>query len=510
MASVVESVVINAPVEDVWRILRDFNSHRDWHPAIAESAIEDGFPADAVGAVRRFRLKDGGLLREQLLTLDDRNHALSYCLVEGPIPLFDYVASIRLKPVTDSAATFWEWRSSFRPPHERRDELVALVRDDIYRAGFQALARCFRQRPQPQAPVSRPPPAGASRPLPQAGQETRPAPAVPSGAMRSTGAIVVDRHGGPEVLVPETIDVRPPGPGEVQVRHTAIGVNFIDVYCRTGYFDLLPLPGVPGMEAAGRIEALGPGVTGITLGARVAYACPPVGAYAGLRTMSPELMVPLPDDIEDEVAAAVLLKGVTASFLLHDVHPVGPGDVVVVHAAAGGVGSILTQWATALGAHVVATVSTEDKTELPRQAGAARVVVRSHEDFVSAVRDVTSGRGADVVFDAIGRDTFLQSLDALAVRGHLVSFGQASGPVGSWDIGSFASKSARISRPNYGHYTDTPDKIRLHSERLFTAIRSGAVRVARPASYALSDAARAHRDLESGRTVGSIILLPGD
>jgi NADPH:quinone reductase-like Zn-dependent oxidoreductase/uncharacterized protein YndB with AHSA1/START domain len=500
MVDIRQSTVIDAPVEDVWRILRDFNGHDRWHPAIAASAIEAGAPVDMVGAVRRFRLADGGELREQLLSLSDDQHTLSYCLLEAPLPLMGYVATIRLKPVTDGARTFWEWRSAFRPPEHRREELTALVRDGVYRAGFEAIRRMFGGRAA-ETRQMQPPPVPAPRIV-------RPASIVvaqPSAAM--TRAVLVERYGGPEVLEFKEIGLPAPAPGEVLIRHTAIGVNFIDVYCRTGYFDLLKLPGVPGMEAAGIVEASGPG-TGFSPGDRVAYACPPVGAYAERRVMSSELLVRLPDDIADETAAAGLLKGVSASFLLHDVHTVRPGQVVLVHAAAGGVGQFLVQWARLIGATVIATVSSEDKARIAERLGAQHVIVYSREDFVDQVMRITAGRGADVIYDAVGANTFAGSLEALAVRGHLVSFGQASGPVGNWDIGGFASKSVTISRPNYGHFTDTRERLLPHVERLFAMLRQGRLTIDTPTRYPLARAADAHRDLEGRRTTGSLVLIP--
>ena len=505
MVSIVESAVIDAPVDDIWHVLRDFNSHMVWHPAIAESRIEESMPSDSVGAVRCFTLKDGGMLREQLIMLDDAKRELAYCLMEGPLPLFDYVASIRVKPVTDGNRTFWQWRSSFRPPTERREEMISLVRDGIYRAGFGGLAAYLRRRGRAEPAQRQAAPLQAETVAVAAPRPVRPADAA---ASRQVEAIVVARHGGPEELVSRRIGVPDPAEGEVLLRHSFIGVNFIDVYCRTGYFDLLVPPGVPGMEAVGRVEAVGPGVEWLRAGDRVGYACPPVGAYAAMRVMQPDLLVRLPDWVDDEIAAASLLKGVTASFLLHDVHHVQQGEVVVVHSAAGGVGSLLTQWASALGARVVATVSTDEKAAVARAGGAERVVVRREENFVSVVREMSDGRGASAVFDAIGRDSFRQSIDALALRGHLVSFGQASGPVGSWDVGAFASKSIRVSRPNYGHFTGTPDDIQTQSSRFFSALDQGIVRVARPTRFALAKAAEAHARLEAGRTTGSLVLVP--
>ncbi|OBQ75397.1 hypothetical protein A8146_01440 [Mesorhizobium loti] len=331
---------------------------------------------------------------------------------------------------------------------------------------------------------------------------------VGAGQAATTRAIVVERYGGPEELRLEDIALPPPAQNEARIRHTVIGVNFIDVYCRTGFFDLLQPPGVPGMEAAGIVEAVGPAVSGFSIGDRVAYACPPVGAYSERRNMAPELLVHLSDDIADEIAAAGLLKGVSASFLLHDVHAVRPGVIVLIHAAAGGIGQLLVQWARHLGATVIATVSSDDKARIVERLGAHHVIVYSREDFTEAVMRLTGGRGADVVYDAVGNDTFAGSLAALAVRGHLVSFGQASGPIGNWDIGRFASKSLTISRPNYAHYTDNPDKLGTHVARFFQALRQGVVRLEPPTRYALANAAEAHRDLESRRTTGALVLMP--
>jgi NADPH:quinone reductase len=506
MVQVRQSTLIDAPVDAVWRVLRDFNGHDRWHPLIASSAIEDGQPLDMVGAVRRFRLAGGGELREQLLSLSDERRALTYCLLEAPLPLMGYVATIRLKPVTDGNRTFWEWCSEFRPPEHRRDELVSLVRDGVYRAGFEAIRGMFGRHPIRARDVP------ARSPLPTTLQPAEPlssAAAPASVPARTTRAIVVEAYGGPEVLQPkELILPRRPAPGEVLVRHSVIGVNFIDVYCRTGYFDLLTPPGVPGMEAAGIIEEVGEGVSRVSPGDRVAYACPPVGAYAERRVMSPEMMVRLPSDVSDETAAAGLLKGVTTSFLLQDVHPVRAGQTVVVHAAAGGVGQLLVQWARDLGATVIGTVSDVGKARIAEQLGAQHAVVRSREHFIDAVMRITGGRGADVIYDGIGADTFGSSLDALAVRGHLVSFGQASGPVGSWDIGRFASKSATVSRPNYAHFTDTREKLVPHVERFFGMLRAGRLIMASPIRYPLEHAADAHRDLEARRTTGSLVLVP--
>ncbi|HEY0836381.1 MAG TPA: SRPBCC family protein, partial [Azospirillum sp.] len=357
MPRVARSTIIDAPVGEVWRVLRDFNAHRDWHPAVADSLIEDGLAPDEVGAVRRFRLTGGGVLREQLLTLSDRDFSLSYCILDAPVPLAGYVAQIRLRPVTDGGGTFWSWSCQFDCPPEREAELVRLVAEGIYEAGFSALSAHLR------GDTDKPSPAQRGR-----------VPERSEGRVGESDAIVVRAYGGPEVMQWTRVPVPPPGPGEVTIRHAAVGVNFIDVYCRTGYFRLLQPPGVPGMEGAGVVEAVGPGVAQVTPGERVGYACAPVGAYAERRTMPAELLVPLPDDIDDETAAAVLLKGMAAEFLLHRVHAVREGEVLLVHAAAGGVGVLLCQWASALGATVIGVVGSEAKARVARAHGCAHVV----------------------------------------------------------------------------------------------------------------------------------------
>ena len=511
MARVVESAILDVPVEEAWRWLRDFNSHRLWHPAIAASRIEDDAPPDGVGAVRTFSLRSGGELREQLLRLDDEARELSYCLIDSPIPLHDYVATIRLRPVTDDGRTFWQWESEFAPPPERRRELCALVAEDIYKAGMKALERFIREnavvkigrdhaepKPGDRGMPQPTPPAHHDRDL--SGRDTGTGPSLPA------RAIMMDRYGGPEVLVERQVTVPPPGTGEVRIRQSHVGVNFIDVYCRSGYFNLVTPPGIPGMEAAGEVESVGAGVTHLRAGDRVAYACAPTGSYASLRTMKADLVVRLPDRLTNRQAAAGLLKGVTAGFLLHDVHAVRAGETVVVHAAAGGAGSLLTQWASSLGAHVIATVSSPAKAEVAWANGAREVVIGRGAAFVERVLELTGGEGADVIYDAVGRDSFRASLDALAIRGHLVSYGQASGDIGAVEIGPLASKSVTLSRPNYGHFTRDRAMMQMQAERLFEAVGSGRITIAEPTVRSLGEAARVHAELESGATTGAIVL----
>jgi NADPH:quinone reductase-like Zn-dependent oxidoreductase len=508
---ILRSAVIDAPVEAVWRLLRDFNGHAAWHPAIATSRIEAGDPADMVGAIRAFRLADGSFLREQLVALSDLKRQLTYSLLEAPLPLIDYVATVRLRPVTDADATLVTWQSRFRPPASQAAALARLVAEDIYDAGFRALRAHFealpRRSPSPLAGEGR---GGGKDGNLLASPVLRPqsASAPPPVAAIDARAIVVERYGGPETMVVRTTQAPPPAAGEARIRHAAIGVNFIDIYCRTGFFNLLRPPGVPGMEAAGTVLDVGEGVTHLRAGDRVVYACEPVGAYAEARTMPAALLVPLPSNIDEETAAAIFLKGVSAEFLLHAVHPVRAGETILVHAAAGGMGLLLTQWATALGARVIGTASTEEKARRARAAGCAEVIPYSGGEFASETRALTAGRGIDVVYDGIGAATFAGSLDALAARGHLVSFGQASGPIGAYDIGDMAGKSITVSRPNFSHYTSDPNELRARAERLFEALRRGVVAATIDRRLPLADAAAAHRRLENRDNIGAIILIP--
>jgi NADPH:quinone reductase-like Zn-dependent oxidoreductase len=488
---VVRSTVVDAPIDHVWPTLRDFNSHALWHPAVAESVIEDGQPPDEVGCVRRFRLRSGEELREQLLSLSDRERRFTYCILDSPLPLIGYVATVTLRSVTDGDRTFWDWRSSFAAPPGREEELARLVAEAVYEAGFDGL-RAFLRR------------GGAAR------LHSRVSGAAPrwSRASIPAEAIVIRRHGGPDELVLARVEAAPPAPGEVRIRHTAIGLNYLDVYMRTGQSALLTPPGTPGVEAAGEVLDTGEGVSHLLPGDRVAYACPPVGAYATVRTMRADQVVPLPPHISDEVGAAILLKGMTAEYLLRRVHRIRRGVVVLVHAAAGGVGLLLCQWARHLGATVIGTVSTEEKARLAREAGCDYPIVVTREDFVSRVRDITSGRGADVVYDGVGAATMTGSLEALAPRSHLVSYGHASGAPGPVEPALLSAKSASMTCPVLFHFTEEPDLLRDMSRAVFRAVDLGILRVVINHRYPLGAAAEAHRDLEGRRTTGSVLLMP--
>ncbi len=321
--------------------------------------------------------------------------------------------------------------------------------------------------------------------------------------------VVVRRHGGPEVLEIEAYDPPPPGPGEVRVRHTAIGLNFIDVYFRTGLYPPPQLPFTPGFEACGVVEEVGEGVDFLRVGQRVAYGTGPLGAYCDVRTMPAEVLVPIPDHIPDEVAAAMMLKGMTVRYLLRRTYEVKPGDWILFHAAAGGVGLIACQWAKHLGAVVIGTVGSDAKAELARAHGCDHPINYSREDFVARVEALTGGEKLPVVYDGVGRATFLKSLDCLRPLGLMVSFGNASGPVEPFDIGLLAKKGALfLTRPTLFVYTRTRELLLEHARDVIEVVGSGVVRIEIGQRFPLDQVAEAHRALEARRTVGATVLLP--
>lgn len=321
-------------------------------------------------------------------------------------------------------------------------------------------------------------------------------------------AIILRQHGGPEALKLESIEIGPPAAGELQIRQTAIGVNFHDVYVRSGLYRTLVLPGIPGIEGAGRVEAIGPGVTGFEIGDRIGYVSSRYGAYASRRNLEARLALKLPDSLDDRLAATVLLKGLTAEMLLRRVTRVGPGMTILVHAAAGGVGRLLCQWAAHLGATVIGTVGSEAKAVIARQAGCRHTILYRTTDFVEAVRRITDGRGVDVAFDSVGKDTFYGSLGALANLGHLVNFGQSSGPVEPLAVSRLAAKSNSVTRPILFHYTDDPERLREMAGAVFDAFARGVLSAVPGRALPLADAARAHQALEARSVEAPFVLIP--
>jgi len=322
-------------------------------------------------------------------------------------------------------------------------------------------------------------------------------------------AIQIDRFGDPDVMHLATVPLGEPGPGEVRVRHHACGINFIDIYHRTGLYPM-PLPTVLGTEAAGVIEAVGDGVTHLAVGDRVAYAARTPGSYAEARVVSAVPVVKLPDSIEFETGAAMMLKGLTVQYLLRRTRvELSPGDPILWHAAAGGVGLIACQWARALGLRLIGTAGTDDKCRLAEQHGAAHTINHRREDVVARVRELTGGKGVNVVYDAVGKDTWERSLDCLAPLGVMVSFGNASGPVPPVNLGILAQKgSIYVQRPTLGTYTATREAAQGMADELFGMVSTGKVVIPVERRYPLAEAAKAHRDLEARITTGAGVLVP--
>jgi len=488
LQKVVRSTVIDAPIERVWAILRDFNSHDRWHDVVAESRIEGEEAPTQVGCIRSFTLKDGNRIREQLLTLSDSEHRSTYCIVEASVPLQRYVATVTLKTVTDGDRTFWHWESTFATPPGRERELREMVARDVYEAGFENLRRHL---------------GGAADGRPR--RDT-----VGTGAPIAARQIQLQRYGGPDQLEVGSGEALAPAAGEVRIRQRAIGVNYLDIYLRRGWIPpMLPVsaetPGVLGMEAAGSVIDAGTGAGALLPGDRVAYLGPRPGAYCSVRTVPAEWVVRLPAAIEDDTAAALLLKGITADYLLRDLGRVGPGTRLLVHAAAGGVGLLLCSWARRLGATVVGTVSSEAKARVAREHGCGQVIVTADYRFADAVQRLVGG--ADVIVDGLGDAARDENFAALARRGHWISLGQASGPLQPISPDWLVQKSATFSRPVVFDFVSTPALLAERAERVWSALAAGVIALPPIERYALDAAGQAHARLESRQSIGPLILV---
>jgi len=321
-------------------------------------------------------------------------------------------------------------------------------------------------------------------------------------------AIRMHATGGPEVLVYEEVEVGDPGPGEARIRQTAIGLNYIDTYHRSGLYPL-PMPTSIGSEAAGVVEAVGSGVTWLRRGDRVAYSGGPPGAYATDRVVAADRLVKIPDGIDDTTAATLMLKGMTVQYLFRQTYALKSGETILFHAAAGGVGLIACQWARALGVEMIGTVGTDDKAALAKANGCAHTIVYTREDFVAKTKEITGGKGVPVVYDSIGKDTFMQSLDCLRPRGLLVVFGNASGPVPAFNLGVLAQKgSLYVTRPTLFTYANSRETINAMAKDMFDLVLAGKIKSEARQEYPLREAAAAHRALESRVTTGATVLLP--
>ena len=323
-----------------------------------------------------------------------------------------------------------------------------------------------------------------------------------------TKAVQIEMAGGPEVMQLVAVDLPRPAPGEVRIRQTAIGLNYIDAYHRSGLYPV-KFPSGLGLEAAGVVEDVGQGVAGLKAGDRVAYGNGPIGAYAQARNIAAAQVVKIPATIDDQTAAGMMLKGITARYLLRATYKVKAGETILLHAAAGGVGLIAAQWAKALGATVIGTVGSDAKIETAKANGCAHVINSSTENVVERVREITGGKGVPVVYDGVGKDTFMTSLDCLSLRGLLVSFGNASGPVVGVELGILASKgSLYVTRPTMGSYIGTEAEMQETTADLIDMVQSGKVKIPVNQRYALADVVQAHRDLAARKTTGTTVLIP--
>lgn len=482
---VVRSSIIDAPIERVWAVLRDFNSHLHWHSAIKQSEIESSERSDQVGCIRSFTLKDGNQIREQLLSLSDSEYSCSYCIVQASVDLQRYVAHIKLKPVTDGNRTFWHWESTFGTPPGRERELRELVAQGVYETGFENLKRHLQHASD---------------------LNTQRAAEQVSASPVASRRIVVSNYGASDVQHIEQTQTPAPAAGEVRIAQRAIGINFIDVYLRRGWMpDLLPLPASLGMEAAGTVLDVGEHVNGFLPGDRVAYLGPQPGAYCSVRCVPSDWVVRLPASIEIETAAALLLKGLTADYLVRDLGRVGPGTRLLVHAAAGGVGLLVSAWARSLGAQVIGTVSSEEKARVAREYGCDQVIVTRDYRFATAVQKACGG--ADVIIDGLGDAAREENLAALARRGHWISLGQASGPLSPVSSDALVAKSLTFSRPIVFDYVATHTQLLERAQRLWNALDNGVLKSPPIERYALAAAAQAHDRIESRQSIGPLILI---
>jgi NADPH2:quinone reductase len=488
LQKIVRSTVIDAPIERVWAVLREFNSHDQWHSAIKASRIEGDERGDQIGCVRNFTLTDGNHIREQLLSLSDVEHKATYCIVEATVPLQRYVATLTLKRISDGNRTFWHWESTFNAPAGMERQLCDMVSQGVYETGFRDLRHYL---------------------LRDADQRTQDSTAMPSALLQATRRVALYRYGDADVMQIEHSEAPAPREGEVRIRQRAIGVNYLDVYLRRGWLPgMLPVnsdvAGVPGMEAAGTVLDVGANVNGLLPGDRVAYLGTLPGAYCGIRCVPAEWVVRLPATVSEDTAAALLLKGITADLLLRDLGRVERGTRVLVHAAAGGVGLLVCAWARSLGATVLGTVSTDEKARIAREYGCEHVIVTRDYKFADAVQRACGG--ADVVIDGLGNAARDENIAALARRGHWISLGQATGVLAPLPPDALVAKSLSFSRPSVFDFVSTNAQLVARAQRVWAALENGDIRMPPVERYALDAAATAHARLESRATVGALIL----
>jgi NADPH:quinone reductase-like Zn-dependent oxidoreductase len=492
--SIIRSTVIDAPIDQVWAVLRDFNSHDRWHPAVARSQMENDLDGDVVGGVRRLSLTDGTELREQLLSHSDREYTLTYCILDSSLPLFDYLATVRLKPVTDGKKTFLEWRSQFRAPDDSAPKLEELVGRQVYEAGFTGLQKFIAE----QRELSR------SATL----DETMAVAAALPGEHLPSTAVIVETPGGPDVLSIRNVTVPAPESQQVRIRHTAIAVNYIDLKHRRGISSAFNLPGTPGMEGVGEIIDIGEQVNGLFLGDRIAYMSRIPGAYADIRCIEADACTPLPDGVSD-IEAAMMLKGVTAALLLSRVFRAAPGGTILIEAVAGGVGHLLSQWAKAMDLTVIGTVSTDAKAKFSRDRGCDYpIVVADNIHLAAEVMRITNGRGVDHWVHSSGAHWLDTAITCLARCGHCAVIGGRDGQSIPIDVNVLKQRSLTVSAPVCFDYLDDRSYLHRLAHQFFAKIQA---RIIIPAveTFPLSQVSEAHNRIESRQTMGAVVLTSG-
>ena len=493
--SVIKTAVIDAPIDRVWRVLRDFNSHARWHPAVAGSRMENDFDGDVVGGVRRFNLADGTELREQLLSHNDREYTFSYCILDSPLPLFDYVATVRLKPVTDGGRTFWDWRAQFRAPQDRAAELENLVGRRIYEEGFTGL-RMFlaEQTASPKSPIQK----TATELAAAAGGEPLPA-----------RAVVVAAAGDPKAMSVKDVAVPGPDQRQVRIRQKAVAVNYLDLKQRRGLSDDFEMPGTPGVEGVGEIIDVGDRVNGLFPGDRVAYMSRLPGAYAEICCVAAKACVPLPAGVSD-IEASSLMKGLTAGLLLSRVFRAAPGDTILIQSVSGGLGHLLSQWAKSIELTVLGTVSTTEKAKFSRDHGCDYpVVVAEHASPAADVMRITNGRGVDYWVHSSGARGLDTAVGCLSRCGHCAVIGERDRESILLDLNLLKQRSLAVSAPVCFDYFEDRPYLQRMAHQLFAKIQNRKI-IPAVKAFPLSQAAEAHRHIESRRNMGAVVLIPDD
>ncbi len=490
---VIRSAVIDAPIERVWAVLRDFNSHHRWHPAVESSQIENDLDGDVVGGVRRFNLVDGAELREQLLYHSDNDFTITYSILDSSLPLLDYVATIRLKPVTDGNQTFWHWRSKFRAPNDRASELENLVGYQIYEAGFNGLRTFLAEKALPTR-VS-------------AGNAEMDVVEASAGEQLPSKAIVVAVAGGPEVMSLKDMMVPAPAPRQVRIRQTVIAVNTLDLRYRRGLSMDFDLPGIPGVEGVGEIIDVGEQVNGLFPGDRVAYMNRTSGSYTDVRCIDADACILLPDGISD-IDASMLLKGVTAALLLYRVLRAASGASILIQSVSGDVGHLLSQWSKSLGLTVIGTVSNAEKAKFSRDHGCDHpIVVAGDQRLEGEVMRITNGRGVDFWVQSNGTHGLDEAVACMSRCGHCVVIGDHDEQPTPLNVNLLKQRSLTISAPVCFDYFED----RLYRQRIahqfFAKIQNRTI-IPAIKKFPLSQATQAHSQIEARQTMGAVVLTP--